>query len=563
MRTLALALLTASVAASARSGEVKPEPCHLSHLEDGVMAIVHYGLNTYCDREWGYGDTSPSLFDPQKLDTDQWVDAMVAGGVRRVVMVAKHHDGFNLWPSKLNPGYTIADTPWKGGKGDLLKEVRDSCLRRGVAFGVYLSPWDRHQPEYARPAYVDYYHAQWDEILANYGPLCEIWLDGACGGDGWYGGAKERRAIPGTPWDYYRIPALIKKLHAAYPGAIVFGGEGPHSAVWVGNEAGVAPDSVWYATTRGFWETPECDTPLRRGWFWHCNESPKSLFYLVECYFASVGHGCVMNLGIAPNRDGLVGEDDVRRLKEFGDWMRAFNAVDFAADAKTERTDRSVTLRLARPAQVNCLDAMEEIAEGQRITGWTFEAKVGDAWKTLAEGAAMGYRRLARFATVESAEFRLTVTAAKPGAKVGRVALRFAAPVARADDERSEPAPLWGGEVLSIREGTPANEMVFDFVNPSRVSAFRFRPESNNGVLIDRWELLTSADGKSWTKVEEGEFGNIKANPVPQWVYLKKPVRVRHLKIVGVHAIGAEPVWNRAAGGMLDLFDGFESARPK
>ena len=159
------------------------------------MAIIHFGLNTFADKEWGFGDTPPSVFNPTRLDTDQWVDAMSAAGVRRVVMVTKHHDGFNLWPSPQNSDYTVANSQWKGGKGDVVGMIKKSCAHKGMRFGVYLSPWDRHQANYATPAYTDYYHRQFEELFAKYGPISEIWLDGANGGDGWYGGAKERRKL--------------------------------------------------------------------------------------------------------------------------------------------------------------------------------------------------------------------------------------------------------------------------------------------------------------------------------------------------------------------------------
>ena len=435
--TVAAAFAFGLVAVNQVSAEtVKPEKCHLDHFEDGIMAIVHFGLNTFVDKEWGYGDTHPTVFNPRDLDANQWMVAMKAGGVRRVVLVTKHHDGFNLWPSKWNSDYTVANSPWRGGKGDLVRDVRDASRRAGLRFGVYLSPWDRHQANYGKPGYVTYYHRQFDELFANYGPLSEIWLDGANGGDGWYGGAKETRKLAVPAWDYYRMPAVLRKMCAKYPEAIAFGGSGVHSAVWVGNERGFAPETTWYRTSRGFWETPECDFPLRRGWFWHPDEEPKSLYRLVEIYFASVGRGCVMNIGVAPNRKGLVGEDDVKRLAEFGSYVRKFNFTDLADEAKVTQDGATVELQLAAPAEANCLDLMEDFADGQKISAWSAEAKVGGAWQKVASGTTVGYRRLARFKAAKVEAVRVMIDAsAAPGARLAKVALRWAAPVEKPKDE--------------------------------------------------------------------------------------------------------------------------------
>ena len=534
---------------------VKPAKCHLDHFEDGVMAIVHYGLNSFCDKEWGYGDTSPAIFNPTALDANQWVSAMKDAGIRRVVMVTKHHDGFNLWPSKHNKDYTVANSPWRGGKGDLVAEVRAACLKQGLRFGTYLSPWDRHQASYGSPAYTEYFHRQFDELFDNYGPVSEIWLDGANGGDGWYGGAREKRKLGVPAWEYYRMPDVIRKMVSRYPDAIAFGGADVHSAAWVGNENGFAPESVWYETARGHWETPECDVPLRRGWFWTAHDAPKSLARLVEIYFASVGRGCVLNIGIAPNREGLVGADDAKRLKEFGDYVRAFNAVDFAKGATLVKSDCCRYLKLEKPAKVNCFDICEQIGDGQFVAGWKAEAKVGGRWTVVADGTTIGYRRLVRFAAVESDEFRVTVTDAVGPAKLGTVALRWAERVEGGEKEVQR-APLRGkGKYFTLDETAQENEIVFRFKQPIQVAGFQFDPNNNKNVLVDRYAVYTSADGKSWTKVVEDEFGNMAANPVIQYCWFKRPVRAKYLRVVALRtADGAKPTLNRADENCVLLY---------
>ena len=529
--------------------DIPPSKCHTDHFEDGIMSIIHFGLNTFADKEWGYGDTPPSAFNPTRLDTDQWVDAMAAGGIRRVVMVTKHHDGFNLWPSPLNRDYTVANSPWKDGKGDLVKMVSESCRRRGMRFGVYLSPWDRHQASYATPAYVDYFHEQFEDLFANYGKISEIWLDGANGGDGWYGGAKESRKLSVPAWDYYRMPELLDRMHELYPDAIAFGGHGPNSSVWVGNEAGLAPTSVVYVTERGHWETPECDFPLRRGWFWHAMDAPKSLFELVETYFHSVGRGCVMNIGIAPNKDGLVGDDDVKRLKELGDYVREFNAVDYARGATVRRTANSVEVELAAPATVNAVDAMEDITKGQKVYAWRFECEKDGKWTTLVESATIGYRRIERFAETTARRFRVVLTDARPGAFVRSVALRHAPAVPK--EANAVPFRKYyvnRGVEVSVMSGAAANEFVAKWRIPATVSGFKFDPRHNLGNLPDKWELRVSEDGRSWSEViASGEFGNLAANPVEQFAEFAKPlVNVRYVKLTATHAAKGAAAFNVA-----------------
>ena len=527
--------------------DIAPTKGHMDHFEDEIMSIIHFGPNTFVDKEWGYGDTPPAVFNPTKLDTDQWVDAMMAAGIRRVIMVTKHHDGFNLWPSPLNKDYTVANSPWMDGKGDLVKMIADSCRAKGLRFGVYLSPWDRHQAFYAKPAYTEYYHQQFEELFAKYGPFCEIWLDGANGGDGWYGGAKETRKLNVPAWDYYRIPALLDRMHELYPDAIAFGGEGPNSSVWVGNESGYAPMSVEYVTKRGYWETPECDTPLRRGWFWHAWDAPKPLSELVDIYFSSVGRGCVLNLGIAPNKEGLVGADDVKRLKEFGDYVKAFNAVNFAANAAVKKTATTYELTLAKPAKVNAVDVMEDISKGQKVYAWRFEYERDGEWVKLVDSATIGYRRIERFPEVEARHFRVVLTDVRPGAKVLRVALRYAAAVpVEANAKPFRKYYVNNGVEVAMSAGSAAGEMVAKWRFPSTVHGFKFDPRHNLGNLPDKWELRTSTDGQAWSEViASGEFGNLLANPTEQFVNLANPIEnVRYLKITPTHAAKGEAAFS-------------------
>ena len=288
--------------------------------EEDVIGIVHWGLNTYTDREWGYGDENPKDLSPAKFDADQIVQACAAGGLKGLVVVAKHHDGFCLWPTKTTE-HNITKSPFRGGKGDYVREMADACRKAGMKFGVYVSPWDRNSADYGTAKYVETYHAQIKELLGgNYGEVFEMWFDGANGGDGYYGGARENRKIPKG---YYRFDEVFKFVRVFQPKVCIFGMGGEF--MWPGNECGdVDPDkSPSDDKTFRMWEA---DFPLRPGWFYHAKERGKSkhAVYLMNRYLSSVGNGGTMNIGIAPNKDGLLDEEDVKALKGFGELRKAF-----------------------------------------------------------------------------------------------------------------------------------------------------------------------------------------------------------------------------------------------
>ena len=363
---VAAALLSASHSALALSvdfGPVpKPGPALAARIAAGdceVYGIVHWGLNTYTDREWGYGDENPEILAPAHFDADQIAGACRDGGLAGLIVVAKHHDGFCLWPTKTTDHNISRAVNFRGGKGDYVKEMSDACRRHGLRFGVYVSPWDRHDADYAKPAYVEKYHAQIKELLSGaYGGVFEIWFDGANGGDGWYGGAKERRRI-GVASDYYRFPEVFTFVRALQPKVCIFAGESDESDFrWPGNEKGELDQNscATICTVGGFvdgkygnpeykkhinigmrnfegavkypmfFRVCECDFPMRPGWFYHAKEKgmTKSGIYLLKRYLNTVGNGGTMNLGIAPNKDGLLDDEDVKALADFGKLKAAF-----------------------------------------------------------------------------------------------------------------------------------------------------------------------------------------------------------------------------------------------
>ena len=381
-----------SVLAAARLRPA-PRPALAARLAAGdceIYGIVHWGLNTFTDREWGHGDEDPALLAPNAFDADQIVDACKAGGLKGLVVVAKHHDGFCLWPTKTTP-HNISRSPFRGGRGDYVREMADACRRHGLKFGVYVSPWDRNNPDYATPAYLDTYYAQIRELLGgDYGEVFEMWFDGANGGDGWYGGANERRTIPEN---YYRFNDLFALVRGLQPNVCIFNENDNADFRWPCNEAGwLAADSR--ATVRSYavhhadymsygnagdadgvvFHPCEADFPLRRGWFHHAKDAglTKSGADLLLRYLSAVGNGGTMNIGIAPDRHGRLDEEDVRAL-------RAFDALR-----------RELFAHPVATGPFNVVVLREDVSQGELTDSWTLEA----GGRTWASGTAVGAKRI-------------------------------------------------------------------------------------------------------------------------------------------------------------------------
>ena len=307
---------------------------------------MHFTVNTFTDREWGTGDEDPAIFNPTDFNADQIVTSCKAGGLKQLILTAKHHDGFCLWPSRYTE-HTIARSPYKSGKGDIVAEIAAACARHGLKFGVYVSPWDRNNPEYGGPGYVRVYHGQLRELLTQYGKLHELWFDGANGGDGYYGGARETRKIDAaTYYEWDVIRAMVRELQ---PDAVMFADE--HMDVrWVGNEEGIAGDPCWptmdhkpFTPQRGnsgvrngeLWNPAEVDVSIRPGWFWHADENDqvRSPAKLMRLYFESAGRGANLLLNVPPDRRGQVFEADALALKTFREVLDQAMRRDLAQGA--------------------------------------------------------------------------------------------------------------------------------------------------------------------------------------------------------------------------------------
>lgn len=412
------------VATAQNAIDIKPSPQQVAwqDLEFGV--IIHFGTNTFLDREWGDGTADPKIFNPTAFDPEQWMRAIHAAGARYVVLVAKHHDGFCLWPSA-QTDYSVKSSPWENGTGDVVRRVSDAARKYGLKFGVYLSPWDRHEPRYSNSAEYDkYYAAQLDELATNYGDLVEFWLDGA-----------------GSAGHVYNFPRIIKELRTYQPNTLVFADTGLFEygdIRWAGNEDGRIPYENWNVIDRhGYlrWRPVEADTPLRKGhWFWHPNDeaSLKSVDELMTTYEDSSGRGGQLMLGLAPDRRGLLPDSDVKRLNEFGAAIHkrysanlmakrthAGGTQDAALDGDADtfwsapagERHAMIEADFAQPVTFDRAVTMEWLNDGQHIERYRIEIWKGNAWVAVAEGQAIGHKKIDAFAPVTATRARLNILA--------------------------------------------------------------------------------------------------------------------------------------------------------
>lgn len=445
-----------------------PSAAQVRWQEMEMYCIIHFGVDTYTDKEWGYGDEDPALVNPSRFDARQIVGAARAGGFKGVVVVAKHHDGLCLWPTKTT-AHSISKSPWQGGKGDMVKAYQLACKDLHMKMGIYCSPWDRNSALYGTSDYVSLYRAQLKELLSGYGPLFITWFDGANGGDGYYGGAKEKRTIDRTRyygWD--TSFALVRKLQ---PSSVIFGDAGPDIR-WVGNEEGRAGETCWASYTpeapdtgkkpaNGYvkywlaaegtmkgktWMPPECDVPLRPGWFYHSLEDSrvKTPLELLDLYYKSVGRGACLDLGLAPARDGRLHNNDVRSLEAFGKLLHeifdsngARGATFMASNVRGRSvkkfgpaflcdddrysywaTDDSVTtprllINLGRPVRFNVIRLRENIRLGQRVHSFAVDAFENGAYREIVAASTIGANRLLRLPQrITTDKLRLRITGA-------------------------------------------------------------------------------------------------------------------------------------------------------
>lgn len=439
-----------------------PTKSQMAWHEMELSAFIHFTINTFTDKEWGYGNESPTLFNPTEVNVEQWVKTLKETGFKCVILTAKHHDGFCLWPSKYTE-HSIKNSPYKNGKGDLVKEVSDACKKFGMKFGIYLSPWDRNRADYGQPSYLEYYRNQLKELFTTYGPVFEMWFDGANGGDGYYGGANEKRRINGAT--YYDWPTTLQLVRSMEPNVIFFSDSGP-GVRWVGNETGIMGETNWntitpdtlFAGKAGIetllntgaedgthWIPGEVDTSIRPGWFYHAKEDSlvKSSQRLFDTYLTSVGRGSTLLLNVPPDRRGIFHENDVKALQGFRQLLNQELSVNLARKARIEAssyrgksasyapgnvtdsnsetywstddkiTTGSLVVDIGPAKKVNYILLQEYIKYGQRVRAFDIEIWKDDRWQKAASGTTVGYKRIIKIDPVETSKIRVNITSSK------------------------------------------------------------------------------------------------------------------------------------------------------
>jgi alpha-L-fucosidase len=437
----------------------RPTPSQLAWQREELALFVHFTVNTFTDKEWGDGSESPRIFDPARLDARQWARAARRGGFRSLVLTAKHHDGFCLWPTRTTE-HSVRSSPWRGGSGDLVREFVDACRAEGLGCGVYLSPWDRNARSYGQGrAYDDFYLTQLEELLGQYGPMVEVWFDGA-NGEGPNGKRQE--------YDWPRIHAAVRRLQ---PNAVMFSDSGP-DVRWIGNETGEAGTTCWSAVDParvprpGFdapwvqsalmqgdphgtvWRPGEADVSIRPGWFWHPaqDDRVRSADNLMRLYFRSVGRNSKLLLNVPPTRDGLFHDRDVQALETFDTKRRALFDRDVLAGGRVRAsggtapgavldagggnhwrapdgtTSAWLEVELPAPVAFDTLRLEEAVELGQHVANHHVDVWRGDRWHTVAWGTTIGNARLHDCAPTTVSRIRVVVEFAYDAPALRRVA---------------------------------------------------------------------------------------------------------------------------------------------
>lgn len=553
-----------------------PTPQQLEWQRMELTAFLHFGVNTFTGREWGDGTEDPVIFNPTSLDCEQWVRTLKESGFKMAIITAKHHDGFCLWPTKTTR-HSVASSSWKGGKGDVVRELRDACKKYGIKFGVYLSPWDRNASCYGdSPAYNQFFIEQLTELLTNYGEVHEVWFDGANGE-----GPNGKKQI--YDWD-----AILKTIRRLQPKAVtaIMGDD----VRWVGNERGIGRETEWSATaltpgiyprsgeqnkklgiygkakdlggrdivaraTELFWYPSEVDVSIRPGWFYHADQDKqvKSLNHLTNIYFKSVGYNSVLLLNIPPDLRGVINENDVQRLKEFSSYLKKTFARNYVLKGNEAWHGTSGTVRqydIQKDALVNAFMIQEDISKGQRVESFLVEAYKDGSWIHMAEGTTVGYKRLVRFSDTRPERIRVTIRSARGVANVAAVGLFYAEPLADKNEEvQLSDVPVDGWQVVggnadsrkaidgdrkTVWRASALTPLVVDMGHEVSVNGFSYAPSLEEDLTgtIYKYVFYVSLDGQSWTKCEaSGEFSNIMHNPVPYFVRFGKTYPARYFKL--------------------------------
>ena len=532
-----------------------PTPQQLSWQQMELTAFLHFGINTFTGREWGDGKEDPALFNPSELNAEQWVRTLKEAGFKMVLLTAKHHDGFCLWPTATTK-HSVASSPWKNGQGDVVRELRKACDKYDMKFGVYLSPWDRNAECYGdSPRYNDFFIRQLTELLTNYGEVHEVWFDGA-NGEG-----------PNGKKQVYDWEAFYKTIQRLQPKAVmaIMGDD----VRWVGNEKGLGRETEWSATvltpgiyarseennkrlgvfskakdlgsrsmlaeaTELFWYPSEVDVSIRPGWFYHAEEDTKvkSLKHLSDIYFQSVGYNSVLLLNIPPDRRGLIHEADVKRLKDFAAYRKRVFADNRVVKGRKEwnAVSGSEKIYSLKPeSEINVVMLQEDIAKGQRVESFAVEVLTEQGWQEVGQGTTVGYKRLLRFPAVKASQLKVKINECRLTAHISQVGAFYATPLQENNQTES-----WNNLPRKEWKQVAASPLTIDLGKIVQLSAFTYAPLKAEAkpTMAFRYKFYVSTDGKSWAEVPtNGEFSNIMHNPLPQTVTFNKGVQARFIKL--------------------------------
>ena len=553
-----------------KAAHILPSPRQYDWMNLELTAFLHFSLNTYYDREWGDGKEDPQRFNPENCEPREWIRLLAECGFKLAILTCKHHGGFCLWPSAYTD-YSVKSSPWKNGEGDLVREVALACNEFGVKFGVYLSPWDRHEKSYTdSPVYNRYFLNQLRELLTGYGKVACVWFDGA------------RVPVNGRTqeyaWDEYY--ALIRELQ---PEALI-SCVGPDIR-WCGNEEGKPRKAEWAVVnvnqplpqfnTENYkredvgepgdgrnlrWYPSEVDTSIRPNWFYHQNDNGevKSLRKLFDIYCNSVGHNAVLLLNLPPDPQGRICEVDAGRLREFAAFLKEGYAVNFMENATLRKpSENESVFQLKNPATFNTLVLQEDILRhGQRVESYAVDINEMGAWRNIATGCTIGRKEIVRFPEVTSDSLRVRITNCRwqpellqPGifrfpeiVEEGKsccdeVSVAEIDLTASSADERFPVQNLKNGEAWFSRAGESLPQWIMaELTHPHRIRGFFIlpNPKTSSGLIRD-WQCEVSTDAEHWQVIAQGEFQNLENNPIFQKVYFEN--KIENIRFVRVKAV--------------------------
>jgi alpha-L-fucosidase len=544
-----------------------PSERQLAWHELEYYAFVHFNMNTFTNMEWGFGDESPELFNPTELDCRQWARVCKEAGMKGIILTAKHHDGFCLWPSEYTE-HSVKNSPWKNGEGDVVQELADACREYGLKFGVYLSPWDRNHPDYGKPEYLNYFRNQLRELLTNYGEVFEVWFDGANGGTGWYGGANEERRIDRkTYYDWENTYKIVRELQ---PMACLFSDAGP-DVRWVGNEEGWAMKTNWAPIRRDefypgspnyvelrtghedgtHWVPAEVDVSIRPGWYYHPSEDHKvkTLPHLLDIYYNSIGRNASFLLNFPVDTRGLIHEKDVEQVMKLAEAINADFANNLALGKRVTATnirgnsrkykagnvtdgdsdtywatddniiESSLEINFRQPTEMNRFMVQEDIRLGQRIKKFKLEALVEGDWQLIASETTIGRKRILRFPNITATKLRLSIEDSKASPVISNIEVYKAPKVLVEPEIRRDKSGLvsmkafdQGLQIYYTLDGTEPSvnsslyEKEFEWKEKGVVKAMVFDPSSGETsfVSIIDFDIVK----EKWTVA--GDFALIK-----------------------------------------------------